>query len=238
MRILDDGGYAISDQVDISGEGTTDFIFGRGWLLEIVELTSGDYHFISNDQEVRPGGNRFGVYYPSFTFVRAYARNIKGYNFGVGSERTLPGLPDIPFIFDTERTNEFTSLDEALDVVDNCRNREVIAVNTAPSSLSLNAKRLIDENYQVYPSIRRIAERLKISHEHLSRQFKKDYGISPSNYLHKLRVADATFRLSVGEPIVDISMDVGYNDLSRFYKQFRKNTRTSPGICREILNSE
>jgi len=30
-------------------------------------------------------------------------------------------------------------------------------------------------------------------------------------------------------------MDVGYNDLSRFYKQFRKKTQTSPGECRETL---
>ena len=77
------------------------------------------------------------------------------------------------------------------------------------------------------------ADRLKVSHEHLSRQFKKDYGLTPSAYLHKLRVAEATSRLSKGEEIIDISLDVGYNDLSRFYKQFRKATRTSPAVCRK-----
>jgi AraC-like DNA-binding protein len=51
-----------------------------------------------------------------------------------------------------------------------------------------------------------------------------------------LRVADATFRLSKGEPIIEISQDVGYNDLSRFYKQFRKSTNTSPGACRDTMN--
>jgi AraC-like DNA-binding protein len=238
MRILDDGGYAIADHVNIPGEGTTDFIFGRGWLLEIVELTSGNYHFISNHQRVRPAGNRFGVFYPSFTFVRAYARDIKGYNFGIGSDQTIAGLPDTPFIFETDHVAEFTAIDQALYVLNSCRNSQAIAVNTDPSSLSLKTKTLIDENYQIYPSIGRLAERLHISHEHMSRQFKKDYRISPSVYLHKLRVADATLRLSIGEPIVDISMDVGYNDLSRFYKQFRKNTRTSPAVCRDILNRE
>ena len=238
MRILEDGGYAISDQVNISGEGTTDFIFGHGWLLEIVVVNRGDYHFVSNGKEIRPTGNRFGVFYPSFTFVRAYARDFEGHNFGVGSERGLTGLPDAPFIFSTDHADEFTATDQALDVLHSCRSRQVIGVNTAPSPLSVKVKNLIDENYQAYPSIRRIAEKLEVSHEHLSRQFKKDYGISPSNYLHKLRVADATFRLSVGESIVDISLDVGYNDLSRFYKQFRKNTRTSPAVCREMLAGE
>ena len=59
--------------------------------------------------------------------------------------------------------------------------------------------------------------------------------MTPSQYLHQLRVAEATIRLSIGEPIVDISQGVGYNDLSRFYKQFRRKTRTSPAACSEIL---
>ena len=45
MQVLEDGGYAISDRIDITGEGTDNFIFGHGWLLEIITLTGGDYYF-------------------------------------------------------------------------------------------------------------------------------------------------------------------------------------------------
>jgi AraC-like DNA-binding protein len=103
-----------------------------------------------------------------------------------------------------------------------------IGVNSNPSLLSLRVKRMIDENYLIFPSIARIAERLKVSHSHLSRQFKRDVEMGPSEYLHHLRVAEATFRLATGEEIIDIAYEIGYNDLSRFYKQFRKNTKTSP----------
>jgi AraC-like DNA-binding protein len=120
-------------------------------------------------------------------------------------------------------------------VIDEASNRRTIEVNTKPSLVTIKAKRLIDENYLVFPSISRIAGRLNVSPEHLSRTFKQDLGLTPSQYLRKLRVADATFRLSQGEQIIDISHDVGYNDLSRFYKQFRKTTNTSPGACRETL---
>lgn len=233
MHVLNDGAYAISDRVEIPGEGTTDFVFGRGWLLEIVELVSGEYYFLSDGKEVRPPGKRFGVFYPPFTFVRAFAKKIKGTMIGIASERTFSGLPNSPFIFETDHAGEFTSVAQAFDVLGSSRNRQAIEVNSRAAPISLNTKRLIDENYLVYPSISRIADRLKISHEHLSRQFKKDYGVSPSAYLHKLRVAEATFRLSRGEEIVDISLDVGYNDLSRFYKQFRKATHTSPAVCRK-----
>jgi AraC-like DNA-binding protein len=236
MNTLPDGGYSISDVVDLPGEGTTNFVFARGWLLEIVELTGGDYHFISDGRNVRPEGNRFGVFYPPFTFVRSFARDMAGKIVGVGSEKMLSELPTTPFVFETESVADFTYPGQAVDVLESCRNRQSIEVNTKPSLTSLKTKRLIDENYLVYPSIARIAERIGVSHEHLSRQFKRDYGLTPSAYLHHLRVAEATFRLSLGQEIIDISMDVGYNDLSRFYKQFRKATRTSPGICRQILN--
>jgi AraC-like DNA-binding protein len=232
MQILGDGRYAISDWIDIPGEGETDFIFGHGWLLEILELSAGEYYFLSDGSPVRSAKNHFGVFYPAFTLVRAFARNMKGKLVGVGSEDLHSDLSDCPFIFDTNHRGDFNNVDQAFEVLEHSWNRQPISVCTKPAPVSLNTKQLIDENYLVYPSIARIANKLKISHAHLSRQFKKDYGLTPSSYLHKLRVADATFRLSRGDEIVDISMDVGYNDLSRFYKQFRKATRTSPAVCR------
>ena len=236
MRVVADDVYAISDEFEIESEGTSEFMFTRGWLLEIVEITRGDYCFVSDGEMIRPGMKRFGVFYPSFSFIRAYARNVKGRTLGVGCETAFPFLPDHALIFATDYVGDLTTMDHARDVLENAWDQRSIQVNTKPSIVSRNTKRLIDENYLVYPSIARIADRLKISHEHLSRQFKKDYGITPSAYLHKLRVAEATFRLSRGEEIVDISLDVGYNDLSRFYKQFRKATRTSPAACRKQVH--
>jgi AraC-like DNA-binding protein len=233
---LASGGYSISDEITIPGEGASNFIFGRGWLLEVVELAAGDFFFYSDGKEVRPAGNRFAAFYPPFTFVRAYARNIRGSVEGVGSEDLPDGLPTIPIIFTTDFAGRFECVEEALDLIVAGENKQSIEVNSKPGKVSLSTKRLIDDNYLIYPSIVRIAKRLGVSHEHLSRQFKRDYGLTPSAYLHQLRIADATHRLSLGEEIIDISMGVGYNDLSRFYKQFRKATRTSPAICREMLN--
>jgi AraC-like DNA-binding protein len=207
-------------------------------LLEIIELASGDYHFFSDGREVRPVTKRFGVFYPPFTFVRVFARSLKGRLSGVGSTAWDPRLPSIPLVFETDFRGEFASIDQAVSIVGSSGNSRSIVVNSQPSAVSLEAKRLIDDNYLIFPAIGRIAERLKISHEHLSRCIKKDYGVSPSEYLHRLRVAEATFRLSTGEEIIDISMDVGYNDLSRFYKQFRKATHTSPAACRRILKTD
>lgn len=235
MKILPDGGYTINECLEISGGGEGYFVFGRGWLLEIINIESGDYCFLSDGEKVCPLTSRFGVFYPTFSFVKPDIRNVSGRVRGVGSVEMLHGLPDKPFIFETDFAGDFVQLDQAMRIIDSAETRRSIEVNTSPSELTRRAKRLIDESYLVYPSIARIAARLPVSHAHLSRQFKRDYGLSPSAYLHQLRVAEATFRLAVGEPIVDVSYEVGYNDLSRFYKQFRKATSTSPAICRTML---
>ncbi len=235
MKLIADGVYTIDDRLDIPGEGTADFVFARGWLLEVIDVEEGDYHFIANGRDVIPTGRRFGVFYPPFTITRTFVRNVKGRVRGIGSVEKPHGLPDSALMFETDFEGEFTCIDQVDELLTNPRCVRSIEVNSNASLLSIKAKRLIDDNYLVFPSIARIAARLKVSAPHLSRQFKRDFQMTPSAYLHHLRVADATFRLSLGEPIVDISQEVGYNDLSRFYKQFRKQTRTSPAACRETL---
>jgi AraC-like DNA-binding protein len=238
MKVLGDGGYAIRDEMKIDGEGVSVFVFGRGWLLEVVDLTHGDYCFYSDGEKVRPMGRRFGVFYPTFSMVRAHVRDVTGSVTGVGAVRMLDKLPDRPVMFETDFRGEFSDVAQALAVLAEARNIRSIEINTRPSLISIKCKKLIDENYQVEPSIARIAARLEISHEHMTRQFKRDFGMSPSEYLHHVRVADATFRLQLGDEIIDVSGEVGYNDLSRFYKQFRKKTATSPGECRTMFEDQ
>jgi AraC-like DNA-binding protein len=103
---------------------------------------------------------------------------------------------------------------------------------TASSYLSRKAKALIASNYRESVSIARIADELGVSHPHLSRQFKRDYGLTPLDYRHRLRVSEAMGHLSQGEKILDIGYDVGFNDTKRFYADFRKVTGSSPGKCR------
>ena len=235
MKALGDDVYTLDEVAAVPGEGDSCFIFGRGWLLEILYVEAGEYHFISGDEKVKPAGPHFGVFYPSFTIVRPYVKDVRVCVRGIGSIRAFPELPRSPFVFETDFSGQFTRIEQAFEVLGSSGKRLSIEINPAPSFLSIKAKRLIDREHTDSPSISRIAKKLRVSPEHLSRQFKRDFGLSPSEYLHKLRVAEATFRLTLDEAIVDVSMEVGYNDLSRFYKQFRKATRTSPGMCRSQL---
>ncbi len=238
MKLLPDGAYAIGGEISIPGEGVSPFVVGAGWLLEVMELKSGEYFFFSDGEKVPLRSKRFGIFYPPFSLVKLRVKDLKGKFTGIGGFTDVPAaFPKEALIFETDFAGQFTGSEQALEILHASRNKTSIAINTKPSLLSIGAKRLIDENYQVFPSITRIAARLKVSPEHLSRQFKRDYELNPSSYLHQVRLAEATFKLSIGEEIAAISYDVGYNDLSRFYKQFRKATKTSPANCRTTLRS-
>ena len=51
-------------------------------------------------------------------------------------------------------------------------------------------------------------------------------------YRHHVRIMDALLRLASGTAPVDASFDAGFEDLSRFYKIFRKVACGAPGSYR------
>ena len=233
-ELLRDGSYLFEDEL-MGGVIDAVVITCAAWLLELYKLDSGDVAFTVGKDSVRPATNSFGVFYASFSLTRPRFKNPRGRLVGIAGTSKLPNdLLKNSLVFDTNFSLPGNAA-EAIEVVRTGANRQVVGAFPAASLLSLKAKRLIDENHLSYPSIGRIAERLGISHSHLSRQFKSDFGMSPIEYLRRLRVADAPLKLARGEEIVDVSLEVGYNDLSRFYKQFRKTTNTSPGVCKTLL---
>jgi AraC-like DNA-binding protein len=233
---LSDGSYFFEDELQIEGFLTAKVFTAAAWLLELYKLSAGDFFFTNDLGEIRPETSSFGVLYAPFTISQPCFRKARVHVVGIAATTQLPReFLNHPVLFDTEFAGTPSAVNEVIDILRSVKNFQAVESTSKPSLLSLKAKKLIDANYLAYPAIARIAERLKVSHEHLSRQFKLDFGLSPSSYLHKLRLADAPLRLARGEQIVNVSLDAGYNDLSRFYKQFRKNTKTSPGACQTLL---
>jgi AraC-like DNA-binding protein len=235
-ELLPDGTYLFEDELAIDGTLTAKVITCAAWLLELYDLQSGDLSFFSGKDQIRPHAHRFGVLYPPFSLTQPCFNNVQGQLTGIAATADLPAEFTLtPILFETAFNQSPSNLAQVLEILQLGNQRQAITLNPKPSLLSLKAKRLIDENYLIHPSIARIAARLGVTHEHLSRQFKHDFTMSPSNYFRQLRIADAPLRLARGEEIINVSQKVGYNDLSRFYKQFRETTNTSPGACKMIL---
>ncbi len=227
-----DDSLIFEDKLNIKGVLRADVITSSAWLLEIYEIAKGKLCFMHGKKQIFPHSRFFAFLYTPFSITKVCFSDVKGHLSGIAGDRSLPEqLVKSPQLFEIEFCPDKMQTKDIIKVLKNCKNSRTVLLNPNPSEISRQAKLLIDENYLYFPSIGRIARRLDVSHAHLTRQFKKDFGLTPSNYLHKLRTSDASFRLLKGEEIIDVSMDVGYNDLSRFYKQFRKNTKVSPGFC-------
>jgi AraC-like DNA-binding protein len=235
-ELLPDGAYLFEDELKAEGLLTGKVITCAAWLLELYELRSGEIFFISGTREIRPHSQCFGVLYSPFSISQPCFKDVHGRLIGIAATENLPAeFRAAPIIFETAFKQPPSGAAQVIEILQTGIKRQPVDMNPKPSWLSLKAKRLIDEHYLVYPSIARVAAALGVTHAHLSRQFKRDFAMSPSNYLRQLRVADAPLRLARGEEIIQVSQDVGYNDLSRFYKQFRETTNTSPGVCKIIM---
>lgn len=235
-ELLPDGTYLFEDDLKIDGLLSTTVITCVAWLLELYNLSAGELGFMSGGEFIRPGSKAFGVLYPPFSITVPTFKNVTGRLFGLADTKPLRAeYTGDSIVFDLMDEERPTSTFEAFELLKHGTNHQLVPLNPKPSLLTLKTKRLIDNAYLEHLSIANIARHLGVTPEHVSRQFKRDFGLSPSAYLHKLRVADAPLRLARGEEILSVSHDVGYNDLSRFYKQFRKTTATSPGACKTLL---
>ena len=145
-QALPDGGYVIHDRFEIKGEGSSVFVFARGWLLEVVEIESGEYAFLSDDELVRMKSSRFGVFYPAFSLVRPHVRDARGLVDGVGAVRNYDWLPRKAMVFETDFSGRFTTVEDAAHVLAKARNSMSIEINTKASPLSHRVKMLIDQN--------------------------------------------------------------------------------------------
>jgi AraC-like DNA-binding protein len=237
-QLASDGAYIFQDDLQVTGELTAIVITCTAWLLEIYERRAGSISFLCGGDEVSPETKCFGVFYPPFSISKPCFRDVEAHLIGVAASKSVPDeFTSAPAVFDITSSQTPSGVSQAIEILKSGKNAKSIAMNPRPSLLSIRAKRIIDENYLAYPSIGRIAARLGVRHEHLSREFKRDFEMTPSSYLRQLRVADAPLKLAMGEEIINVSQDVGYNDLSRFYKQFRQTTDTSPGACKTVLRA-
>lgn len=80
----------------------------------------------------------------------------------------------------------------------------------------------------------RLIELSNYSQEHISREFKRYMEITPTQYINKLRLRYAyELLISTSQEIVDVCQNSGFNNLSHFYTEFKKNYGCSPNLVRK-----
>ncbi len=86
------------------------------------------------------------------------------------------------------------------------------------------ARTYIDKNYAENLSLDTISRAVHSSKFHLSREFKRLYGITPAKYLQEKRIQEAKKILINNGMVSDACFSVGYESLSAFSILFRRMT--------------
>lgn len=100
-----------------------------------------------------------------------------------------------------------------------------------PSTISrvTGVLRTIEENLGSMWTLTDLAQQSGLSPYHFLRTFEQVTGLTPHQYVRRLRLAEAAVRLSsANEKALDIAIDCGFNDASNFSRAFRSEIGTTP----------
>lgn len=175
----------------------------------------------------------FEVFLPPFTLVQVSLERCEVTSTALAFRQLLSHkLPSQPILLPATAGRPPRSKDDVLRRLHAAE--ETVGVGRAhdPAPLARDAKAILDAEYATPLEIARIAERLHASPAVLSRVFRRAYGMPPVRYRHQVRIMDALIRLADGALPAEVFQDVGFDDLSRFYKIFRKVACAAPGSYR------
>jgi len=217
----------------LSGEGIVTYN-GQAFHLEkggCVFIDCGqNYSHISSEEApwelmwVHFNGTKAHEFYQQY--IRVSGQNIFRAVSVVPYEQTLSDLLRINK--DRSTMTELQSNKLITDIITRCfleTRRD--AADTADNSMRMKLDQVrsyIDANFTEKILLEDLAERFYISKYHLSREFKKTYGITIGTYLLSCRIglAKQLLRFS-SKPVEEIAASCGIFDTSYFTKVFRKS---------------
>src|SRR5579885_220772 len=103
------------------------------------------------------------------------------------------------------------------------------------SAKIVDALRYLDANGQASCPLARLSQAAGLSPYYFLRTFKSVTGITPHQWLMRARLREAARRLAESrEPITELALEAGFDDLSNFIRSFRAEFGMSPGNYRAI----
>ncbi|MBX9454620.1 MAG: GlxA family transcriptional regulator [Rhizobium sp.] len=92
----------------------------------------------------------------------------------------------------------------------------------------------MEQNLDAKLRVEQIADHVGVSRRQLERLFQEKTGISPGTALDRIRMTKAMFLVErTSRPLIEIALDVGFENSSHFGRKFRKSFGTTPIRFRE-----
>ncbi|MCB0390429.1 MAG: helix-turn-helix transcriptional regulator [Bdellovibrionales bacterium] len=196
-------------------------VFGQMWSLGIADLSPNQVSVKRNGEVVTRSG-LWAAFIPPFNIVdwhiKAGLIEWKAYL----SSRELPiDIPQKAFAFPLKKHVNINNFNDLVEVIRGRDSTLFIDKQEHPKDLALHIKLLIEENYQDEMSIVELAKQCNVSHSFMTRIFKQSFGVTPKAYKNKLRISESVrLMLTKNFNVTRAGYKVGFNDSSRFSKQF------------------
>jgi YesN/AraC family two-component response regulator len=220
--------YLIEKSYSVDMENHGNDISGPYWMLINVEVKKGKVKWKVDTSFVEVKESSFWVFIPKYSWTTEYyASNTELFIKGIiSNDNNFSKFKD-PVIF----YGSFSPIVKQSDLnsfIESIEKGEIIKSCLTPSALSQKVKNIIEKTVNNNLSISDIARQLNTSNAVISRYFKKDFGQSPSAYKKGLRSTIGMYSLLTGDKPEIAAHKAGYNDISRFYKQFKEYIGAPP----------
>lgn len=229
---VESGALRIEQRIRIPRREIGTDVSGAVCIYAHVQVTRGTITYVHGDTRI-PAPRCFAVFLPPFAIVAASLERCDVTSTAIAFRpRASDRLPQQAIMLPASAARPPYSRDAVFERLHAEGNGTNVDRSRDPAPLAATAKAVIDAEYGTPLAIGGIAERLHASPAVLSRAFRRAYGMPPVRYRHAVRIVDALARFADGGAPADVFLDVGFDDLSRFYKIFRKVACGAPGLYR------
>lgn len=221
--------WEVEREHDVPGVVETMDTTGKYWILGFAEVRKGTVTYETKSGPIRFSRGHYGFFFPKNSLTLGkLARSRQKIRCVISSGEPPKGAPDQAVVFKLDSHAFPISWGAAGRLLSLCELTHVIEYNAHPSGSGAKIKGLLDRCYDSSISIGEIARKLKSNPSTIGRVFRREFGVTPLKYCNHLRLTDSSFSLFEGQPVSRVFLDVGFEDLSRFNKQFKRLTGVSP----------
>ncbi len=223
------GLYRMDQLIQMTGQETGYDATGNYWIVGCVKVLSGEVKFLRDGKKVDPGGESFILAMPKHSVVSVVVKDATTVNSAVFSKLATPKLfPAEPIVFPIEKPVTFLSLDDVEQVLRGAAQARSIQRTSRPNPKTHRLVKYFGEHFQENIPLPELAAKFGLAPSVLSRVFRRDWGKPPIHFRNYLRILDSFRHLAEETAVTDVAFEVGFNDLSRFMKQFKGTVGYTP----------
>ena len=225
-----DGNFKLIREIQTKQKLVTNDFTGPYWIYAKFKLKGKEAIFRHNGELIKIKSKSFSLWFPPFSMIEITYENVKlKGEMLIGRDILEDNIASNPMVIYKDNEKLPLNLKSVLARVKKfSKDGQEISLSNCASALSLKCKKCLDQKFNSNIPISDISESLKTSHSYMTRTFKKDFGITPVFYRNWMRVMSASFLLLEQNSILETQEKVGFEDLSRFNKQFKRITHSTP----------